>query len=250
MKKILLACDLDNTLIHSHRHKKENDICIEILSDKEQSFITPHTLELLKKITDNITLLPVTTRSTEQYMRIKWYNSPEYALVANGTVLLKNNVPFKREDISRYIPEIESLKNKINPDDFLKIRFVDDMYLFAYCDENSDTKFLAEKYSDLTGLNTQYSGRKIYFFPPPADKGKAVEKFAEEYNFDFIISAGDSTIDLPMLEISDISIVPDKNIAEKLKNPDIRICPENMMFSEFILETVLKISEDFQHQKN
>lgn len=89
MKKILLACDLDNTLIHSHRHKNDGDICIEILNDKQQSFITPHTRELIAKLPDNITLLPVTTRSIEQYMRIQWENSPEYALVTNGTVSSK-----------------------------------------------------------------------------------------------------------------------------------------------------------------
>ena len=240
MKKILLACDLDNTLIHSHRHKNDGDICIEILNDKQQSFITPHTRELIAKLPDNITLLPVTTRSIEQYMRIQWENSPEYALVTNGTVLLKNNIPFLAEDISKYVSEIESLKEKINPDDFLKVKFVDNMYLFAYCDENSDVKALAEKYSAMTSLNTQYSGRKIYFFPPPADKGKAVKKFAESYNFDFIVSAGDSPIDFPMLEISGISIVP-YEISEKIKNPNIKICPDNMIFSDFILESVLSL---------
>lgn len=237
MKKILLACDLDNTLIHSHRHKADGDICIEILDGKQQSFITPHTRELLKKLPDNIKLLPVTTRSVEQYMRIQWEKSPEYALVTNGTILLKDNIPFKTENISEYISEIKSLKEKINPDDFLKVKFVDDMYLFAYCDENSDVKKLAEKYSSMTSLNTQYSGRKIYFFPPPADKGKAVRKL---FNSDFIVSAGDSSIDFPMLEIADIAIVP-REISGKIKNPNIKICPENMIFSDFILETVLSL---------
>ncbi|MGN1036492.1 MAG: HAD hydrolase family protein, partial [Ruminococcus sp.] len=92
----------------------------------------------------------------------------------------------------------------------------------------------------MTSLNTQYSGRKIYFFPPPADKGKAVRKFAENYNFDFIVSAGDSSIDFPMLEIADISIVPCE-ISEKIKNPNIKICPDNMIFSDFILESVLSL---------
>jgi len=240
-KKILFACDLDNTLIHSYRHKIENDICVEIFSEREQSFITSYTRELLKKLPDNIMLLPVTTRSVEQYMRINWDNSPEYALAVNGTILLKNNIPFMREDIGKYIQEIENLKNKINPEDFLKVKFVDDMYLFAYCDEASDVKSLAEKYSEMTNLDTQYSGRKIYFFPPPADKGEAVKKFALKYDFDFIISAGDSTIDFPMLEIANIAIVPDSETAGFLKNPNLKICPENKVFSEFILETVLSL---------
>lgn len=161
-------------------------------------------------------------------------------LLQTEPFLLKNNTALRKEDISEYVSEIESLKEKINPDDFLKVKFVDNMYLFAYCDENSDVKALAEKYSAMTSLNTQYSGRKIYFFPPPADKGKAVKKFAESYNFDFIVSAGDSPIDFPMLEISGISIVP-YEISEKIKNPNIKICPDNMIFSDFILESVLSL---------
>ena len=110
MKKILLACDLDNTLIHSYRHKKDNDICIETINDKQQGFISPHTYEFIKNIPENITLIPVTTRSIEQYMRIQWKKAPEYALVANGTILLKNNILFEYEDISRYIGEIKALE--------------------------------------------------------------------------------------------------------------------------------------------
>lgn len=241
MKKILLACDLDNTLIHSYRHKKDNDICIEMINDKQQGFISPHTYELIKNIPENITLIPVTTRSIEQYMRIQWEKAPEYALVANGTILLKNNIPSEYEDISGYISEIKALERKINPDDFKKVKFVDNMYLFAYRDESKGIKKIAEKYSALTSLETQYSGRKIYFFPPPANKGRAVKKFAEKFGYDFIISAGDSSIDFSMLEISNIAIVPDKGTAEKIKNKNIKICPENKIFSEFILETAFSL---------
>lgn len=246
MKKILFACDLDNTLIHSHKIKNDNDICVEIFDGKQQSFITPRTSELLKKIyiSDNITLLPVTTRSIEQYSRIKWENYPEFALVTNGTITLKNGVIFTREDVSEYYPEIQNLFDKIkNIPDFLKVKIVDGMYLFAYCTENADVKTCAERCSGLTSLNTQYSGRKIYFFPPAANKGTAVKKFAENFGFDFIISAGDSSIDCPMLEIADISIVPDKNISKDISTSDLRICPENTSFSEFILETVLSINK-------
>ena len=31
MKEILLACDVDNTLIHSWKHRKEGDLCIEYI---------------------------------------------------------------------------------------------------------------------------------------------------------------------------------------------------------------------------
>lgn len=241
MKKILLACDLDNTLIHSYRHKKENDICIEMINDKQQGFISSHTYELIKNLPENITLLPVTTRSIEQYMRIKWEKAPEYALVTNGTILLKNNIPLEYEDINKYYNEIQNLERKINPDDFTKIKLVDNMYLFAYRDKSDGIEKFAEKYSKMTTLETQFSGRKIYFFPPPANKGRAVKKFSEKFNYDFIISSGDSSIDFSMFEISDIAIVPNKETAQKINHKNIKICPENKVFSEFILETAFSL---------
>lgn len=243
MRKILFACDLDNTLIHSHRHKLADDICIEIFNGKQQSFITPKTEKLLKEIfkSDSITLLPVTTRSVEQYSRINWHKdcTPEYALVTNGSITLKNNIPVYLENTEGCYSEVENLYNRIkDTEDFLKVKIVDRMYLFAYCEENLDVKYYAEKYSELTNLKTQYSGRKIYFFPYFANKGLAVKKFAEKYKYDYIISAGDSVIDYSMLEIADLAIIPDSETASALKNQNLKIC-NNDIFSDFIFETIL-----------
>ena len=91
MKKILFLCDLDNTLLYSYKHRREGDICIEILKDKEQGFTSPKTLELLWQVNmlDNVCTVPLTTRSIDQYTRIKWGDAaPKKALVTNGTLLL------------------------------------------------------------------------------------------------------------------------------------------------------------------
>ena len=48
MKNILFACDLDNTLIHSYKSKREGDICIEWIKDKEQSKIKLLLFQLLR----------------------------------------------------------------------------------------------------------------------------------------------------------------------------------------------------------
>ena len=91
MKRILFTCDLDNTLLYSYKHKKDGDVCIEILKEKEQGFTTPRTLELLKQVVElpDVETVPLTTRSVEQYTRINWGDSaPHSALVTNGTLLL------------------------------------------------------------------------------------------------------------------------------------------------------------------
>ena len=108
--KILFACDLDNTLIHSHKHRRADDICIEIYEGREQSFISPRALDLLKKISEKILFIPVTTRSITQYRRIFWTEDfkPRFAVVANGAYLLDGDKQenFLREVSKPYETEI------------------------------------------------------------------------------------------------------------------------------------------------
>ena len=43
---------------------------------------------------DTVSIIPVTTRSIEQYNRIQWPKGfrPEYEVVANGGILLENSI--------------------------------------------------------------------------------------------------------------------------------------------------------------
>ncbi len=281
-KKILFACDLDNTLLHSHRRKAEGDICAEILDGKEQSFFTPLAYKLIRELTadENVLLLPVTTRSKEQYKRIKFPEgcTPEYALVCNGAVLLKDGEPENEwyEESERltnpYRDELkrleETLKNSSDYSDsfppplregcnasfcvkvsreggmpagaprFKTVRIVDDMFLFVYCYNKDEIESIAAECRKYTELAVEYSGSKMYFFPPVSNKGYGVKRFAERYGFNRIISAGDSMIDCSMLEIADTALVPDEKMRSLLKNENTLVCNEEH-FSEFILKYVI-----------
>lgn len=97
MKKILFACDLDNTLIHSYKKKYADDICVEIYNGNEQSFISARTKNLLKEIAEKIIFVPITTRSVEQYKRIFWFEnfSPSFAVTTNGAKFFCNGAEEK-----------------------------------------------------------------------------------------------------------------------------------------------------------
>ena len=57
MKKVILACDLDNTLIHSYKHKKDDDICIEFIKEKEQAKrCTEETVGIVTEIKDDTSI--------------------------------------------------------------------------------------------------------------------------------------------------------------------------------------------------
>lgn len=249
-EKILFACDLDNTLLISHRISRECDICAEILNGKEQSFFTPAACEFIKKVTENenIILLPVTTRSVEQYKRIKFPAdcTPKYALTCNGAVLLKDGFPEENwhkeseqlTDLHR--DELNRLYKEYSGKDCYKtVRIVDDMFLFIHFFDSESAAAEAEKCRGNTELTVDYFGSKMYYFPPVSNKGYGVKRFAERFNCDRIIAAGDSTIDCSMLDIADTALIPDERLAKILKNENISIC-DSEFFSEFILRFVLE----------
>ncbi|MBE8948972.1 MAG: HAD hydrolase family protein, partial [Quinella sp. 3Q1] len=128
--KILFACDLDNTLIYSYKHRRAEDICVEIYDGREQSFMSPRSLELLKKIAEKILFVPITTRSIEQYRRIFWAADfkPTVAVVANGAYILDGNNQkfFLHGEILPYVDELEVLREKFSTDERFNIcRIVD-----------------------------------------------------------------------------------------------------------------------------
>ena len=203
--KILFACDLDGTLIHSYKKRRENDICVEIYDGREQSFISPRELALLKKISAKILFIPVTTRSFEQYRRIFWAENfkPRYAVTTNGAIFLDGEQKtFFIEIIAPYAKELENQQKKYaDNDNFTICRIVDDSFLFLRCRDDVD----AEKITFDTNLDLQHTGKKIYLFPPPINKGEALKFLIKKFSPDEIICAGDSEIDLPMLRLADVS---------------------------------------------
>ena len=213
----LFACDLDNTLIHSYKHRTPDDICIELYQGREQSFISRRTVELLRDIFQKLLFIPVTTRSIEQYNRIKWLEgtSPEYAVVSNGANLLHNgkvDVEWQAETLKYIQPYNEELQRQCvwlsQREEYVICRIVDDSFLFLKCNDNVDIDSIVSNLKDNTTLNVQHTGRKIYLFPPTLNKGEALTRLKRKFNPGLTISAGDSTIDIPMLSLADTAYVP------------------------------------------
>ena len=213
--KILFACDLDNTLIHSYKHRRAEDICVEIYDGREQSFISQSSLDLLKRIAAQILFVPVTTRSIAQYRRIFWVEEifPRYAVVANGAYLLDGarQENFLREHVAPYEEELNVQHEKFLSNPAFNIcRIVDESFLFLKCRDEVD----ADNISFDTSLTVQRTGKKIYLFPPRLNKGEALKLLIKNFSPDKVFAAGDSQIDLPMLELADVAFAP-KNLRRK-----------------------------------
>ena len=231
MKKILFASDLDNTLIHSHKYRTDSDICVEFYQEREQSFMSQNAVSLFRQMIQqkNICFLPVTTRTTAQYQRIFFPEQfrPEYALTANGCILLKQDMPesawisdFQRQN-QPYQPEFQQLEQIFLKDSrFRHVSIADSMFVACACETSETADTCLSAYQQITTLQAFRTGRKLYFFPPDSDKGSALQRFCEKFQFDIVIAAGDSEMDLPMLETADIALFREsqKDFAAEILN--------------------------------
>ena len=87
MKKLFLT-DIDNTLIYSYKHAKDGDVCVENIHDKPQGYMPVYAYENLARVGEAFEVVPITTRSAEQYNRISFPLKIKHAVVANGGLLL------------------------------------------------------------------------------------------------------------------------------------------------------------------
>lgn len=253
MKRILFASDIDNTLIHSIRHMQEGEVCVELLRGKEQGFMSRRVYELLPKLCERVEFVPITTRSVEQFERIAF---PERcfdrAVTTNGAILLENGVSdmdwreAKKVYADKVMHHLCALKRKLDECDGLNVcRIVDDMYLYISVEDRSQAGEFYDRYKDDDLVDVELSGRKIYFLPHEINKGSALRKLKKDGKYDIVIAAGDSTIDISMLNEADIALTT-RELAGSV-NAGQTLCPETSGgadIAEFVLDSVFKIAED------
>lgn len=253
MKEILLACDLDNTLIYSYKHRVPGDGCVEWLDGQEQSFMTVRTQALLQHLPDNVRLVPVTTRSQEQYQRICWPAfeagvGPQWAVCSNGGLLLAAGEPepvWQAESarwVAPYTQILAELAWQLRElSEYKRCRMVDNIYLYTVCQNVAEAEQCLADFNSFGGLQVVRGGRKVYFLPPEINKGAAVRRLRRRWPEAVLVAAGDSELDLSMLEAADLALLPNAALAEQLTNPWSRVCPPEAHFAEFVLESVLDL---------
>ena len=238
----IFFCDLDNTLIHSHKKFSAGDVCVEIYEGREQSFMTAAAIELLKNLSEKILFVPVTTRSAEQYNRIKLPVIPKFALAANGAILLENGVEvddWKKLSLEIVRPhkiELENLREKFAEKiEFTHCRIVDEIFLFLRCSDSFETEKIVVELRKITDLPVLHTGKKIYIFPPKMSKGENILRLTKKLPPAKIFSAGDSLIDLPMLNLADFAYIPKDFPREKLSCKNFLVCENAPKFAEKFL---------------
>ena len=234
MGTILFASDLDNTLLFSHRHRQPEDRCVERLNGAEQGFFTRETPDLLPQVVQRVHLLPITTRSIEQYQRIQWPDgtAPRIALTANGAVLLRDGqvdrawyaasqalVRDHREALAAVLDHLTRQGGATS------VRCVEGVYVYAAYPDIPAAERVARDWCGGSALR------------------RAVERFGPER----VIAAGDSVIDVPMLRQADLALIPDAELLPRLPRERTRVCGRDCRFPDFVLKNVLHYAASLEN---
>ena len=243
----VLFSDLDGTLIFSASRKKVGDIVIERKDGEEISCITAKQAVLLPIIRN---IIPVTTRSVEQYRRIDFPGgfAPKYALCDNGGTLMidgetdgpwleRSAELFKEamDEISRFEAILER-----DPDRKFEVRLVDGFFLFT---KSANPNLTLARLGTGKCCECCATGEKVYVIPKQLSKGAAVERLAELIGAprERIFCAGDSLMDVPMMNVAGTAIFTD-DIPENMITAENKLPHKREGFTEFVTETAFSIS--------
>lgn len=216
---VVFHSDLDNTLIYSYRHEIGDDkVCVERYNGKELSFMRREWIEALKRIQDKVLFVPTTTRTVEQYGRISMgIRVPEYALVCNGGILLRNgerDVSWYEESlrlVSDASDEMEEAMRILAGDEALsmEVRFIEGLFLFTKSGEPERSSERLREGLKMEHVRVFTNGNKVYVVPEKLSKGNGVMRLKGMLGADMLLAAGDSEFDKSMLLAADVGLCPD-----------------------------------------
>lgn len=227
---MMFASDLDQTLIYSQRsfmteNLQETIHPVEWFEDRYISYMTSISISKLKQLSRELLFVPVTTRTKIQYQRINFAEYDiffDYAVTSNGGTIFHNGIEdqewsrqvsagckncLEAEDLIRRFNEIRH-PSWVHPDSG---KMADD--LFYYCLVERDMIPVVELaafklWAKENNWELSIQGRKLYLVPNSVNKKTAVQYIKAKEGIDCSLAAGDSLLDLDMLNTADFAVAP------------------------------------------
>ncbi|TRZ37814.1 hypothetical protein CEQ21_20510 [Niallia circulans] len=224
---MMFASDLDRTLIYSQRALSEMGtplnkemVAVEKRNGENISYMKETALNLLKELSGELLFVPVTTRTYEQYKRIFIFTEEipvTYSVTSNGA-----NIHYKGEILTDWT---ETVQRKLaeecsHKEDLMKLlqgfklpgemKIADDLFFYFILTEQitADTKRQIGEIAAENGWKLSLQGRKLYFMPSPVCKGEAVKFIQKREGITQIAGAGDSLLDVPLLDVCTHPFMP------------------------------------------
>ncbi|WP_433478166.1 HAD family hydrolase [Spirillospora sp. CA-142024] len=226
---VLVCCDLDRTLIYSAAafgldgpdETMPRLLCVEFYQGAPLSYLTEPAARTLEALSTAATFVPTTTRTPEQYRRVHLLEKPpSYAICANGGHLLVDGeddpewaatVRNRVSDGCAPLADVQDHLTRVSGDFVLKRRTASGLFAYTVVDRASLPSGWVE---DLTGWcaergwRTSLQGRKVYCLPACLSKAAAAEEVARRTGASTMLAAGDSLLDIELLEAAARSIRP------------------------------------------
>lgn len=222
---VLIASDLDRTLIYSAAalHLDMPDaqaprlLCVEVYQRAPLSYMTEAAAGLLAELARDTLFVPTTTRTPEQYARVRLPGPvPPFAICTNGGQLLVDGVPDEvwREGVRRKLADecapLEEIRTHLirtaDPAWLRKERVADGLFAYLVVERpllpDAWVKDLA-RWAGARGWTVSLQGRKLYAVPAPLTKSAAVAEIVRRTGPDEVLAAGDSLLDADLLMAAD-----------------------------------------------
>ncbi|WP_055489836.1 hypothetical protein [Streptomyces sp. TP-A0356] len=269
MNPVLIASDLDRTLIYSAAAlaltmpdaRAPRLLCVEVHESRPLSYMTETAAALLTDLGDRAVFVPTTTRTRKQYQRINLPGpAPAYAICANGGHLLVDGVPdadwhagvlARLADECAPLAEVrEHLAATADPAWVRKHRVADDLFAYLVVErELLPEEWVKElgAWAESRGWTVSLQGRKIYAVPQPLTKSAAVREIARRTGAALTLAAGDSLLDADLLLAADRGWRPGHGeLADtEWTAPGISALPERgVMAGERILREFLEAARE------
>lgn len=253
---LIYATDMDRTVIYSKKFLNEYkpNCKYEVVEKKEEdeiSYISTEVKEKLKRLNKglNLKIVPVTTRSIEEFNRIDLGFKTKYAIVSNGGVILENGKPIKEwEDyIKENIKLADLMLASIDLEDLgstiRDTKIIDGKYLFNKVENTElfdiEVAVLKERYTSLDFVRQR---NKVYAVPKVFSKAIALRWLQNRIKADTLVVSGDSELDLPMLAIANYAIIPKHgNLYKEGYVVDGRLAEEGINSPLYTIDLVNKL---------
>ena len=233
----MLFSDLDGTLIFSRRAlgldgkmrdgavvDTANLVAVEYLHGQPWSFVDRRVIGPLRALLQEQCLIPVTTRSVSQYRRVGLPGPrPQWAICESGGVILNRGMAdpehSKRvaqlvrqscapvevaETLARHARATLGMSSggtvRTTAGVVVRIQLPASTPLLAWAEETAAG-------AAALGWNLTLEARKAYITPAPMTKGWAAALLRDKLGMHEALAAGDSLLDLPLVQSADRSLV-------------------------------------------
>jgi hypothetical protein len=225
---VIVCVDLDRTLIYSANAldlripdaEAPRLLCVEVYRGAPLSYLTETAAELLRDLRSRAVVVPVTTRTPEQFGRVRLPGPPpRYAIASNGGHLLVDGVPdraWTAQVAARLtgcapLADVEAHLRAVAGPFVRALRTASGLFAYAVVERAA----LPDGWVDALAAwcaprawAVSRQGRKVYAVPGPLTKAAAAAELRERLGGGPMLAAGDSLLDADLLDVADAAIRP------------------------------------------